>query len=119
MSIQVYSEDRSPHRAKILYCARVPIPANKELSIDYHYERNPRTGGEWPFVCKSVREMRGKRGRAAEGLDQQLTGPRPAVLLVFSCGSLKCQHPTARVRNQLEKKRIDALLEAHTDVDEE
>ena len=53
---------------------------------------------------------------SSELISPQLT--RLSLLPLFSCGTVKCQHPTARVRNAMEKKRIDEFLEG-TDEDEE
>ena len=35
------------------YFALTDIAPLEDLTVDYHYERNPRPGGEWPFVCLS------------------------------------------------------------------
>ena len=45
--------------------------------------------------------------------------PALSLLVVFSCGTVKCQHPTARVRNAMEKKKTDEFLEGTDDDDEE
>lgn len=82
------------------YFALTDIAPLEELTVDYHYERNPRPGGEWPFVCLSEHAQRHSGLMAARRawLTTSVTAPLIVVSAASAFESAGAIRPTASIR---------------------